>query len=65
MLSKLSTQIRECLQHAEECARKAAVHPDGSSLRQDFLELERNWLGLARSIELTERITDFSKVERN
>jgi hypothetical protein len=65
MLSNLSTQIRECLQHAEECARKAAAHPDGSSLRQDVLDLERNWLGLARSIELTEQITDFFKAKRN
>jgi hypothetical protein len=61
VLKNLSEQIRECLQHAEDCARKAATQPDGSLLRQDFLEMERRWLLLARSIELGERIDDFAK----
>jgi hypothetical protein len=37
MLNNLSEQIRDCLQQAEACARKAAAQPDGSKLRQDFL----------------------------
>ena len=59
MLNNLSEQIRECLQHAENCARKAAAQTD-SKIREDFLELERRWLFLARSYEFTERLGDFS-----
>jgi len=40
MLKNLSEEIRECLQHAEECARKAAELSNGSRFRQDFLQLE-------------------------
>ena len=59
MLNNLSEQIRECSQHAENCARKAAAQTD-FKLREDFLELEQRWLFLARSYELTERLGDFS-----
>ena len=59
VLNNLSEQIRECLQHAENCARKAAAQTD-SKLREDFLELEQRWLFLARSYELTERLGNFS-----
>ena len=34
MLNNLSEQIRECLQHAEECARKAAELWNDSSIAQ-------------------------------
>jgi hypothetical protein len=61
VLNGVSEQIRECLRHAEDCARKAAAHPDGSQLRQDFLDMEQRWLKLARSCELIERLGDFSK----
>jgi hypothetical protein len=44
-------EIRECLRHAENCAKKAAELPNGSRFRQEFLELEKRWLELARSIE--------------
>jgi hypothetical protein len=60
MLNNLSEQIRQCLQHAEDCARKAAAQPDGSQLRQDFLRLEKRWRALARSYEFTERLGHFS-----
>jgi hypothetical protein len=60
MLNKLNEQVRECLKHAEDCARKAAAHPDGSSLKQGFLNLEKNWRSLARSIQLGEQLTDFT-----
>jgi len=59
MLNELSEQIRECLQHAEDCAQKAAAQTD-SKLKEDFLDMERRWLFLARSYKLTERVTDFS-----
>jgi hypothetical protein len=59
MLNKLSKQIRECLQHAEDCARQAAAQTC-PTLKADFLDMERRWLFLARSYELTERVSDFS-----
>ena len=61
MLNNLSEQIRECLQHAEDCARKAAALPDSSTFRQDFLNLEQRWLELARSIEFGEQLDSFTK----
>ena len=53
MLNNLSEQTRECLQQAEDCARKAAEQPDGSRLKQDFLNLEKRWLDLSRSFHLS------------
>jgi len=58
VLINLSEQIRECLQHAEDCARKAAAYAD-PKLKQDFFDLELHWRFLARSYEF-ERLTDFS-----
>jgi hypothetical protein len=63
MLVSLSDQVRECLRHAEDCARQAASLSD-PRLRQDFLEVEARWLKLARSYEFTERLADFSKLRR-
>ena len=59
MLKSLSEDIRHCLRHAEDCARKAAAYTD-PNLKEDFLQLERRWLSLARSYEFTERLGDFS-----
>jgi hypothetical protein len=65
VLNNLREQIRECLQHAENCGRKAAAQTD-SKIREDFLELEQRWLFLARSYEFTERLGDFSdEAKRN
>jgi hypothetical protein len=58
VLNNLSGDIRECLQHAEDCARKAAGQTD-PKVKQDFLNLEQRWLSLARSYEFTERISDY------
>jgi hypothetical protein len=59
MLENVSKQARECYAHAEYCARKAADQTD-PQLKQDYLELERHWLTLARSFEFGERLTQFS-----
>jgi hypothetical protein len=59
MLNNLSAQIRECLLHAEDCARQAA-RQNCPKLKADFLDMERRWLFLARSYELTERVSAFS-----
>jgi hypothetical protein len=61
VLDNVSKQIRECLEHAEECAQKAAELPNGSPFRQDFLQLEKRWLELARSIEFGEQLDSFTK----
>ena len=64
-MNNLSEEIRECLQHAENCARKADAQ-SCPKLKQDFLELEQRRLFLARSYEFTERLTDFSdETKRN
>jgi hypothetical protein len=60
VLNKVSEQIRDCLRHAQECARKAADQPD-PALRDDFLRLEKRWLKLARSIEFGESLNAFTK----
>lgn len=58
MLNNLSEQVRECLQRADGCAREAAAQTC-AKMREDFLDLERRWLSLARSYEFTERLDDF------
>ena len=59
MLNNLSENIRQCLQHAEDCARKAAAQTC-PTLKADFLDMERRWRSLARSYEFSERLADFS-----
>jgi hypothetical protein len=61
VLNNLSEQIRDCLEHAEDCARQAAELPNSSPLRQDFLRLEKRWLELARSIEFGESLDTFMR----
>ena len=58
MLNNLSEQVRECLEHAEECAHKAAAQTC-PNLKADFLDMERRWRSLARSYQFTERLGDF------
>lgn len=45
----LKENIRECHQHAEDCARKA-----DPKIRQDYLECEQRRRSLARSYELSD-----------
>ena len=59
MLNKLSEQIRECLEHAEDCACQAAAQTD-QKLKQGFLDKERRWLMLAQSYDFTQQLGDFS-----
>jgi hypothetical protein len=59
MLNNLSEQIRVCYRKAEDFARKAAAQTD-PELKWDYLNLERRWLILARSYDLTGRLFDFS-----
>ena len=56
MFDNFGQSIRECYQHAEACERKAARQNDPAS-RQDFPDTAKRWLKLARSYELTRRLT--------
>jgi hypothetical protein len=47
VLNKLRENIRECRQHAEDCARSAQA-ASGPELREDYHVLEQHWLVLAR-----------------
>jgi hypothetical protein len=59
MLESVSELIRECRQHAEDCARKAAAITD-PKLKKEFLDMEQRWLRLVRSYEFRERLKDLS-----
>jgi hypothetical protein len=61
VLDNVSKQIRECLEHRRNARKKAAELPNGSPFRQDFLQLEKRWLELARSIEFGEQLYSFTK----
>jgi hypothetical protein len=52
---KLTEEIAECYRRAHESREQAERTPD-PSLKQDFLDLERRWLSLARSYEFSERV---------
>ena len=56
-VDRLREDIRECYQLADDCARRAEADPQ---LRQDFLDMERRWLFLARSCEFNRRIGRFA-----
>jgi PAS domain S-box-containing protein len=58
MLQNLSKQVRNCLEHAEECGQRAKVERD-PALARDFLDMERRWLTLARSYQFGESLDDF------
>jgi hypothetical protein len=62
VIDDVSEEIRECLRHAQVCARKAAEQLD-PELRRDFLKLEKHWLTLARSMGFSEQSSAFTKQE--
>jgi hypothetical protein len=47
MFVSVSREASECRLYAEQCADKARF-ASGPKLRQDFLDMEQRWLGLAR-----------------
>ncbi len=59
MLRKLTDEVRNCYERADECGRKANASAS-AELRADFLLLQQSWLNLARSYEFAERLLDFS-----
>jgi hypothetical protein len=60
LLQQLDAQIRDCLLHAEDCARRAKSALAAQE-REDFLTLERGWLLLAQSLEFSRRLELFTE----
>jgi hypothetical protein len=53
MLRKFSDQVRDCLARAQECGHKAE-HAANNELRDDYIQLRRQWLNLAHSHQIAE-----------
>jgi hypothetical protein len=62
MFVSVSREASECRLYAEQCADKARFASD-PKLRQDFLDMEQRWLGLARCYEFPERLEFLSAIE--
>jgi hypothetical protein len=58
MAPELCKEVAECHRHASEARIRAKLAQD-PGLRQDFLDMERRWMVLARSYELSERQASF------
>jgi hypothetical protein len=63
VLQRLSEQIAYCYERAGE-SRAIAASCSNERDRQEHLEMERRWLVLAGSYELSERIGDFGDERR-
>ncbi len=53
MPRNLSDQVRDCLARAQECGHKAE-HAASNVLRDDYIQLQRQWLKLAHSRRIAE-----------
>jgi hypothetical protein len=58
MLENCSEHVRVCQLNAARC-RETANTARTAELRNDYLDLEARWLALARSHEVTERVSRF------
>ena len=47
--------MRDCLARARECSHKAE-HAASNELRDDYIQLQRQWLSLARSHQIAENM---------
>src|SRR5262245_15470850 len=52
-------KTRECYEHAAEASSRAK-RTEQAAVRKAYFELERQWLRLARSYEVSEQVTDFT-----
>jgi hypothetical protein len=59
MARPLSEEIAECYFRAYE-ARIIAKRAHDPVLKQEFLDMEQRWIGLARSYEFTEELANFT-----
>jgi hypothetical protein len=60
MSRKLTEAIEKCRRQAAEC-RESAHAADDHIAKEDFLDLERRWLLLARSYEFVDRLSASTK----
>jgi hypothetical protein len=60
MLRKISTQVADCYERAGESRARAAAAADEND-KTEYLNIERRWIMLARSYELSERIMGFAE----
>lgn len=60
MFQKISTQVADCYERAGESRAKAAAAVSESD-KTEYLNIERRWIMLARSYELSERLTGFTE----
>jgi PAS domain S-box-containing protein len=60
VLNNLSDKVRLCYERAADAKERADEMLDPQA-KADFLDMERRWLLLARSYELTERLDDFTR----
>jgi len=59
MLQKLAEKVAECQRRARE-ARETAERASDSVTKTDYENLERRWLLLAESYELSDRVSHFN-----
>ncbi len=60
MLQIITDDITECYGHAAECNRRAEK-AQNHAVRDDFLNMERRWLWLARNHEFAQRLSEFGQ----
>ena len=63
MLKKSSDKVRLCYQLAAEARAQAQLETDPAR-KERFFEIERRYIRLAQSPELTESLTDFTREVR-
>jgi hypothetical protein len=61
MLQKISTQVADCYERADESRARAAAAADEND-KTEYLNIERRWIMRARSYELSERIMGVPRV---
>ena len=64
MFVSVSIEASECHRQAENCADLAQVQSDPKR-RQEYLEMQRRWLGLARGYEVASELIYQSKKRRS
>jgi hypothetical protein len=60
MLQKISTQVADCYERADESRARAAAAANEND-KAEYLNIERRWIMRARSYELSERIMGFAE----
>ena len=64
MLRNLSSDVLECLRHADDCAARAKYQTN-PALQRDYFDLELRWLKLARSYQFAQQLQTFASQNRH